>query len=101
MERDIEKILARYESNVHWWKKQIEQVERDRKKMRYVWFVGLPLSFLVAIRYWDIAFCCLFTTVFIWGMGIYMTTVRRVEFQARYKESLVDFEQAQLDSKTT
>lgn len=99
MTRDTKQTLARYESNVQWWQKQTEQVERDRKNMKYIWFVGLPLSLVLAVRYWDIALCCLLTTAFIWGMGIYMTAVRRVEFRASFKEAKVDLEQAKLDLK--
>lgn len=87
--------LARLESQVDWWHDQAEQVARDRVNLRYVLPVGLVVGAMAAYIKPLIGAGILAVSVVIWGMGLYMTTVRRSEFNEHLREAQAELRDVQ------
>lgn len=95
MADNITATLARLESQVDWWRDQAQQVDRDRANLRYVLPVGLVLG---AAGLWIkpiVGVGLLGLALVVWGMGLYMTTVRRSEFRENLREAQAALSDAQ------
>lgn len=90
MTDNITQTLARLQSQVEWWRDQADQVGRDRANLRFVPPIGLIAG---AIGYYIkplLGGGLLVLTLVVWGMGMYMTTVRRSEFRENLREAEAD-----------
>ncbi len=73
--------LERAQANVEHWREQAAQVERERRNMIWALRVGIPAGIATAIFYhgW-IGFGVCALSLLTYVMGVYMTSVRRIEF---------------------
>lgn len=97
MTEHITAKLARLESQVEWWRDQAQQVDRDRSNLRYVLPVGLVAGATGFYVRPLLGAGLLALTAVIWGMGLYMTTVRRSEFRENLREAQTDLREVEAD----
>lgn len=95
MQENITATLARLESQVDWWSDQAQQVDRDRANLRYVLPIGLLISAIGFYVKLQIGGGLAALAVVIWGMGMYMTTVRRSEFAENLREAQAELDEVQ------
>jgi hypothetical protein len=71
----------RAERRLSEWRRELAQVERERSAMKWVPVVATPLA--VALWFavsWTVGAATIGFALLTWGLGVYMTTVRRWEF---------------------
>lgn len=69
-------------NNVAFWRAQSEQLERDRRNLRYLLVVGPTTAVVVFVlsRHGLASLGVLGLCLTAWALGLYMTTVRREEY---------------------
>jgi hypothetical protein len=80
--------LERAEEACTHWRAQATQVERERAAMVWVLRVGVPAGVIVAafIQIW-IGVGVVAMTALTYGLGVYMTWVRRAEFAQHVRDA--------------
>lgn len=79
--------VRRHEDKLAWWKQQAERVQRDRAQLKWVLIVGALLASLALVWRPLVALAIVAVALTTWAMGIYMTYVRRGEFQDNIREA--------------
>jgi len=78
----------RAQENLDRWRSELAQVERERRGMVWALWIGLPLGLGVALIAHPLAGAGVVgAAVLTWGLGLYMTTVRRAEFAERVRDA--------------
>jgi hypothetical protein len=92
--------LAHLEQNVRFWQTQSARLERDRKNLAYMLYAAAPVFGLayLALHHVGIASALGGLCLTVWGMGLYMTSVRRGEYAFALKEAQDELEAARLSS---
>lgn len=74
--------LAHLEQNVRFWQTQSASLERDRINLAYVLYAAAPVFVVVYLLTKNLFFAAAASglCLTIWGMGLYMTSVRRGEY---------------------
>jgi hypothetical protein len=85
---DEERARRRLESRISEWTVELARLERERAAMKWLPLLAVPvagvLGFLVS---WIAAVAALGFGLLAWGLGVYMTTVRRWEFGRELAEA--------------
>ncbi len=74
------------ETDLAYWQGEGGKNERERRAIAKIALVGLPISSALAYWDWRLAACGLCSCAMLYGMGMYMTWVRRGEFAENVRE---------------
>lgn len=78
----------RAETRLAGWRAELAKVERERAAMKWIPVVGAPVALGLSLAVsWPVGGAAVGFTLLTWGLGAYMTTVRRWEFLREIAEA--------------
>lgn len=83
--------IRRLESLAAWWAEQAEHIERDRKRLRFLWAAAVPSCAVVTYMWdWRFGLGVVGVTALGYVQGIYLCTVHRWEYAYNIREARRD-----------